>query len=146
MLTYELLTGASPFTVEGEKNIPVDISKRILKSQPPMPRFFSKHAKDFILKLLNKVPGKRLGANGACEVKAHAFFEGLNWSDLAAKRVAAPFKPNISDELDTNNFAEEFTKQDAHDSPALVPTVQNVENLFRVSLLVVVDRKAICGR
>lgn len=131
VLTYELLTGASPFTVEGEKNIPVDISKRILKSQPPMPRFFSKHAKEFILKLLNKTPAKRLGANGAGDVKNHPFFEGLNWSDLAAKKIPAPFKPNISNELDTNNFAEEFTKQDANDSPAVVPTAQNVENMFR---------------
>ena len=37
VLTYELLTGASPFTVEGEKNVPADISKRILKSQPSKP-------------------------------------------------------------------------------------------------------------
>lgn len=27
VLCYELLTGASPFTVEGEKNIPSEISK-----------------------------------------------------------------------------------------------------------------------
>ena len=132
VLTYELLTGASPFTVEGEKNVPVDISKRILKSQPPIPRFFSKNAKDLILKLLNKVPTKRLGGvHGASEIKMHPFFEGLNWSDLAAKKVPAPFKPNICNELDTNNFAEEFTKQDATDSPAVVPTSHNAQNLFR---------------
>lgn len=132
VLTYELLTGASPFTVEGEKNVPSDISKRILKSQPPMPRFFSKNAKDFILKLLNKTPSKRLGANGAPEVKAHPFFETINWTDLANKRIPAPFKPNICNELDTTNFAEEFTKQIPADSPAIVPNISNSENLFRV--------------
>lgn len=133
----KLLTGASPFTVEGEKNVPVDISKRILKSQPPMPRFFSKNAKDLILKLLNKVPSKRLGGvHGAAEIKMHPFFEGLNWPDLAAKKVPAPFKPNICNELDTNNFAEEFTKQDATDSPAIVPTTHNAQNLFRVGLII----------
>ena len=131
MLTYELLTGASPFTVEGEKNIPSDISKRILKSQPPMPRFFSKHAKDFILKLLNKTPSKRLGASGANEVKSHLFFEGIKWDDLLKKKVPAPFKPNICNELDTTNFADEFTKQIPTDSPALVPASVNGENLFR---------------
>ncbi len=131
MLTYELLTGASPFTVEGEKNIPSDISKRILKSQPPMPRFFSKHAKDFILKLLNKAPSKRLGAAGANEVKSHPFFEGIKWDDLLKKKIPAPFKPNICNELDTTNFADEFTKQVPADSPALVPTSTNGENLFR---------------
>ena len=130
-MTYELLTGASPFTVEGEKNIPSDISKRILKSQPPMPRFFSKHAKDFILKLLNKTPSKRLGASGAHEVKSHPFFEGIKWDDLLRKRVPAPFKPNLCNELDTTNFADEFTKQVPADSPALVPSSLNGENLFR---------------
>eukprot|EP00091_Calanus_sinicus_P006035 TRINITY_DN16622_c0_g1_i1.p2 TRINITY_DN16622_c0_g1~~TRINITY_DN16622_c0_g1_i1.p2 ORF type:complete len:208 (+),score=27.15 TRINITY_DN16622_c0_g1_i1:172-795(+) len=42
VLTYELLTGASPFTVEGEKNTQQEISKRILKSEAPMPSFLLK--------------------------------------------------------------------------------------------------------
>ena len=42
VLTYELLTGASPFTVEGEKNTQQEISKRILKCEPPMPDFLSR--------------------------------------------------------------------------------------------------------
>jgi ribosomal protein S6 kinase alpha-5 len=37
VLTYELLTGASPFTVEGEKNTQQEISRRILKTTPPIP-------------------------------------------------------------------------------------------------------------
>ena len=61
VLTYELLTGASPFTVEGEKNTQQEISKRILKSEAPMPGFLSDDVKDFILKLLVKEPRKRLG-------------------------------------------------------------------------------------
>jgi ribosomal protein S6 kinase alpha-5 len=83
---------------------------------------------------LNKIPGKRLGANGAYEVKSHQFFDGINWDDLAKKKVPAPFKPNIINELDTSNFADEFTKQIPADSPAIVPTGDN--NLFRVSLLI----------
>ncbi len=129
VLTYELLTGASPFTVEGEKNVPAEISRRILKSNPPIPRSFSKCAKDFILRLLVKQPAKRLGANGAGEVKAHPFFDGINWNDLASRKTPTPFKPLISNELDTGNFADEFTKQLATDSPAIVP---NGDNLFRV--------------
>jgi ribosomal protein S6 kinase alpha-5 len=130
VLTYELLTGSSPFTLDGEKNVPADISKRILKCQPVIPRSFSKRSKDFILKLLNKVPSKRLGANGANEVKSHPFFDNINWDDLAHKRVPAPFKPIICNELDTNNFADEFTRQRATDSPAILPPL-NDENLFR---------------
>ncbi|KAJ8926220.1 hypothetical protein NQ314_021429 [Rhamnusium bicolor] len=43
VLTYELLTGASPFTVEGERNTQQEISRRILKTTPPIPdcKFYS---------------------------------------------------------------------------------------------------------
>lgn len=37
VLTYELLTGASPFTVEGERNTQQEISRRILRTTPPIP-------------------------------------------------------------------------------------------------------------
>ena len=61
VLTYELLTGASPFTVEGDRNTQPDISKRILNLEPMMPDFLSSEVKDFIPKLLVKEPRKRLG-------------------------------------------------------------------------------------
>merc|ERR550532_3653565 len=61
VVTYELLTGACPFTIEGEKNTQQEISKRILKSEAPMPGFLSDDVKDFILKLLVKEPRSRLG-------------------------------------------------------------------------------------
>ena len=61
VLTYELLTGASPFTVEGDKNTQADISKRIINAEPLMPDFLSPDVRDFILKLLVKDPRKRLG-------------------------------------------------------------------------------------
>jgi ribosomal protein S6 kinase alpha-5 len=61
VLTYELLTGASPFTIEGDKNTQQDISKRIINADPMMPEMLSPEVKDFILKLLIKDPRKRLG-------------------------------------------------------------------------------------
>lgn len=61
VLCYELLTGASPFTVDGDKNSQSEISKRILKSTPPMLNTIQPKANDFITKLLNKDPAQRLG-------------------------------------------------------------------------------------
>ncbi|XP_070578198.1 ribosomal protein S6 kinase alpha-5-like [Ptychodera flava] len=123
VLTYELLTGASPFTVEGERNSQPEISKRILKSSPPMLAMFSTEVKDFILKLLQKDPKKRLGSgpSGADEIKKHPFFKSIDWDDLAARKVPPPFKPRINGEMDTSNFAEEFTNMIPADSPAAVP-------------------------
>ncbi|XP_059544120.1 ribosomal protein S6 kinase alpha-5 isoform X2 [Myotis daubentonii] len=131
VLMYELLTGASPFTVDGEKNSQAEISRRILKSEPPYPQDMSALAKDLIQRLLMKDPKKRLGCGprDADEIKEHLFFQKINWDDLAAKKVPAPFKPVIRDELDVSNFAEEFTEMDPTYSPAALP--QNSERLFQ---------------
>jgi len=131
VLTYELLTGASPFTVEGEKNTQQEISKRILKSEAPMPSFLSEDVKDFILKLLVKDPRKRLGggATDAEEVKSHRFFRTINWDDLLRKNIPAPFVPKITNDTDVSNFSEEFTSMIPADSPGITPP--NVEKVFK---------------
>ena len=129
VLTYELLTGASPFTVDGEKNSQSEISKRIQKSNPPIPKSFSHDVKDLILRLLTKDPMSRMGATGAAEIKKHPFFRKLNWDDLAERKVKAPFAPKIHNELDTSNFSDEFTNMVPADSPAVVPLKS--ENIFR---------------
>ncbi|RWS28116.1 ribosomal protein S6 kinase-like protein [Leptotrombidium deliense] len=123
VLTYELLTGASPFTVEGEKNTQQEISRRILKSHPPIPNHMSSEVQDFINRLLIKDPKKRLGGgrDDAWELKRHPFFRQINWNDLSKRIIKAPFTPKINGELDVSNFAEEFTSMVPTDSPAVVP-------------------------
>ncbi|XP_069750020.1 ribosomal protein S6 kinase alpha-5-like isoform X6 [Narcine bancroftii] len=123
ILMFELLTGASPFTLEGEKNSQGEVSRRILQSDPPLPSEISPVCRDLIQKLLVKDPKKRLGSGpkGTLEIKRHPFFKGLNWDDLLAKKIPAPFKPVIRSEMDVGNFAEEFTEMDPTYSPASVP-------------------------
>ncbi|XP_039625304.1 ribosomal protein S6 kinase alpha-4 [Polypterus senegalus] len=123
ILMFELLTGASPFTLEGEKNSQAEVSRRIMRCDPPYPHEMSPLARDLLHKLLVKDPRKRLGSGpqGAAEIKSHPFFKGLNWVDLAAKKIAAPFEPEIRNELDVSNFAEEFTGMDPTYSPASTP-------------------------
>ncbi|CAF0901123.1 unnamed protein product [Adineta steineri] len=129
VLTFELLTGASPFTVDGDRNTQPDISKRIVKNQPLIPNHISKKAKDFILKLLMKNPKRRLGSKGLEDIKRHPFFgSDMDWDAIAQKRIQAPIKPKLKDEMDTSNFADEFTRLPITDSPGLAPPT---ESLFR---------------
>ena len=123
VLTYELLTGASPFTVEGDRNTQQDISHRILNREPLMPYFLGPDVKDFILRLLVKDPRKRLGGGptDAQEVKSHKFFCPINWDDLLRKNIPAPFIPKITSTMDVSNFSEEFTNMPVVDSPSAVP-------------------------
>lgn len=51
--------------------------------------------------------------------------------DLLLKKIKPPFIPKIRNELDTSNFAEEFTKMAPTDSPAIVPP--NFDKIFKVS-------------
>ena len=106
VLTYELLTGASPFTVEGDRNTQPDISKRILNLEPMMPDFLTPDVKDFILRLLIKDPRKRLGGGplDAEEVKRHKFFTSINWDDLLKRNIPAPFIPRISSTTDVSKL------------------------------------------
>ncbi|CAF5046058.1 unnamed protein product, partial [Rotaria magnacalcarata] len=102
---------------------------RIIKNQPLIPNHISKVAKDFILKLLIKNPKRRLGTKGLEDIKRHPFFgPDMDWDAIAQKRVPAPIKPKIKDEMDTSNFADEFTRLPLTDSPGLAPPT---ESLFR---------------
>lgn len=237
ILMFELLTGASPFTLEGERNSQSEVSKwvlpiitmiwvsvsrvhflihscstncsaivwhvivlntvnilklhldfviqnlvrgyfyfcdhffstwsirRILRCDPPFPSMIGPTAQDLLRKLLVKDPHRRLGSGprGSEDIKAHSFFkvlltwpanhsnislphcplgvtpclcffvpsQGLNWADLAQKKVASPFKPELRGELDVGNFAEEFTGMDPVYSPASTPP--STGRLFKVS-------------
>ncbi|CAL8308989.1 unnamed protein product [Gadus morhua 'NCC'] len=131
ILMFELLTGASPFTLEGERNSQSEVSKRILRCDPPFPSIIEPVAQDLLKKLLVKDPHRRLGSGprGAQDIKAHPFFKGLSWAELAEKKVASPFKPELKNELDTGNFAEEFTGMDPVYSPAVTPP--STDRLFQ---------------
>lgn len=56
--------------------------------------------------------------------------QGIDWDLLARKEVPAPFVPKIDHELDTGNFADEFIRMDAIDSPAIIP--MDAEKIFKV--------------
>lgn len=132
VLAYELLTGSSPFTVEGERNSQQEITRRILKSDPPIPDYLGKDVASFLSGLLEKDPRKRLGGgkDDAKELKRHPFFKTLDWEKLYRKEIPAPFRPVIRNELDVSNFAEEFTTMIPTDSPCIVPECDE-EDLFK---------------
>jgi hypothetical protein len=56
------------------------------------------------------------GPNGTKNIRNHPFFAGINWDDLYNKKIAPPFRPNVSSDTDTSYFDEEFTRQAPVDS------------------------------
>uniref|UniRef100_A0A3P8SM77 Ribosomal protein S6 kinase n=1 Tax=Amphiprion percula TaxID=161767 RepID=A0A3P8SM77_AMPPE len=123
--------------------------ERILRCDPPFPSMIGSTAQDLLKKLLVKDPHKRLGSGprGAEDIKAHHFFKGLNWADLAQKKVSSPFKPELKSELDVGNFAEEFTGMDPVYSPASTPP--STDRLFQgysfVAPSILFNKNAVMG-
>ena len=61
----------------------------------------------------------------------------MNWDLLAEKKITAPFKPKINNEMDTSNFSEEFTNMIPADSPAVVPL--NSDKIFKVKQIIYIS-------
>lgn len=132
VLCYEMLTGVSPFMVdEDQPQRNRTTAKQILGMNPDMAWIFSDDARDFIRRLLNKDPSKRLGSGptGIDAIKAHKFFNGIDWAKLANKEMDAPYQPIVEHPLDTRNFDQEFTKRPAIEEHVEPP--RNHERFFR---------------
>lgn len=69
----------------------------LLEDLPPV-------AADFIDRLLQLDPRKRLGANGVKEIKEHPFFEGINWDTLLSEPMGDVFIPRPENTQDTSYF------------------------------------------
>lgn len=98
-IIYELITGIAPFNGDNVQAI----FSNILNHQIEWPiSGMSPEAKDLISRLLELSPEKRLGTNGAAEVKAHPFFKDINWETLRLQ--PPPFLPILASEDDTSFF------------------------------------------
>ncbi|KAK7284130.1 hypothetical protein RJT34_18870 [Clitoria ternatea] len=107
-IMYEMLVGYPPFYSDD----PMSTCRKIVnwRSHLKFPEEvrLSPEAKALISRLLCNV-NQRLGSNGASEIKAHPFFQGVEWDKLY--QMEAAFIPEVNDELDTQNF-EKFEEAD----------------------------------
>lgn len=112
VLFYEMLTGLPPF-YDQDTN---EMYRKILQDPLRFPDDMDREARSLLQGLLIRDPKKRLGINGAGEIKAHPFFAQIDWKRLMAKKYAAPFKPAVESATDTSNFDQEFTSEEPTDS------------------------------
>jgi serum/glucocorticoid-regulated kinase 2 len=112
-LLYEMCAGLPPFY---DENVEV-MYEKIMTETLSFPRHFVPETRDLLARMLERDVTKRLGYNGAEEIKAHKFFAGLDWDAVLAKAVKPAFVPPASrGEADVGNFEEEFTTQAPVDS------------------------------
>ncbi|MCO5582493.1 hypothetical protein L7F22_036390 [Adiantum nelumboides] len=107
-IMFEMLVGYPPFCSDDQMITCRKIIywRKYLKF--PEEARLSPEAKDLMCRLLCDVD-HRLGTRGATEVKAHPWFRGISWETLYDMEAA--YKPEVKDELDTQNF-ENFEEVD----------------------------------
>ncbi|KAL1981158.1 hypothetical protein VTN96DRAFT_3005 [Rasamsonia emersonii] len=129
VLLYEMLTGLPPFYDENTN----EMYRKILQEPLTFPSqdIVPAAARDLLTRLLDRDPQRRLGANGAAEIKAHHFFSNIDWRKLLQRKYEPSFKPNVVDARDTANFDREFTSEAPQDSYVEGPTLsQTMQQQF----------------
>lgn len=115
-LLFEMLGGLPPFfTNSDDREI---LFRAILESRIKMPVGLSSSAKRILAEFLCRDPNKRLGSKGdMAEIKAHPFYKSVDWDLLCARKLTAPWKPQIGSlSRDTRYFDEEFTQMSVRTS------------------------------
>jgi serine/threonine protein kinase len=107
VLIFEFLTGYPPFHSVNES----ELFQQILGASVefPLGGCVSEEAKDFVYRLLERDPAKRLGfRGGVAEVRAHPLFDDVNWNVLYRKQLQLPFAPEIEEALSEKTIAAAF--------------------------------------
>ena len=101
VMGYEFMMGVRPYLGTNRKEIKEKImAKQVVIHRKDIKNGWGVEASDFINRLLQRKPGKRLGAHGASEVKNHIWFKNYNWNDLYNKKLIAPYIPSNEDNFD----------------------------------------------
>jgi serine/threonine protein kinase len=100
VLIYEMLVGSPPFCADNYHSI--------MRGKYPRPPSHKVQAENIISLLLVQAHTERLGAGrtGHREVQSHAFFDGVDWDALEARRLPMPWVPEIGADTDTSMFDE----------------------------------------
>lgn len=96
--------GHPPFFADNQ----LDIYHSIMRGKYPRPPILKAEADNIISLFLVQSHTERLGASrtGHREVQAHAFFKGVDWDALEARRLPMPWVPEIGGDTDTSMFDE----------------------------------------
>jgi serine/threonine protein kinase len=86
VLLYEMLVGKLPFY---DFDVAIMLSK-IVRTPVKVPSSVSTQATQLLTRLLDKDPSTRLGAGGTNEIKAHPFFQEIDWEAAYQRKLRPP--------------------------------------------------------
>jgi len=102
VIFFEMLVGYAPFCAQDTQEVCFKILNHEKYLEVPSDVTLSKEATDLINRMISD-SDKRLGKNGADEIKAHPFFKDVDWEHIR-ETMKPPFVPEIKNDYDTKYF------------------------------------------
>jgi len=106
-LVYEMLTGLPPFYSQDVQ----EMYRKIMTEKLKFPQTMSENAVALLEALLQRDVNLRL--KDPPQIKQHAFFQGINWDALFAKKVPPPYIPPVTSEDDISQIDPVFVEEPA---------------------------------
>lgn len=102
ILIFEMLAGYPPYYDEN----PFGIYQKVLAGKIEFPKHLDVKAKDLVKKLLMHDRAKRFGClkNGAEDIQKHKWYRGIEWDQVAARKVKPAYIPAVRAPDDTSMF------------------------------------------
>ncbi|KAG0321353.1 camp-dependent protein kinase catalytic subunit [Linnemannia gamsii] len=99
---FEMLAGYPPFYDDDL----FKMCQKIVDGEMRYPKYFDGLAKDLLKRLLVSDLTKRFGnlRDGCHDIRNHAWFEGVDWSMVLRREIAAPFVPDVKWDGDASCF------------------------------------------
>ena len=98
VLTFELIFGVKPYNGKNREEIKEKVKNKEIvlnKRSKNIKEKLSKESIDFISKLMQSDPNKRLGyLGGINDIKKHPWLININWKELYNFKLKAPFIPS----------------------------------------------------
>ena len=126
VICYEMMIGKLPYLGKGLE----DTKKLVMANQVKIKKFgipkdWSLDAADFINKLIQRKPNKRLGYNNFDEIKNHPWLNNIDWKKLYLHELKSPFVPELNREIFISYFNDK--KKEYEDSKISLERYKNIE-------------------
>ena len=136
VIGYEFMIGHRPYYGRNRKQV-----KDFILSYQAKIKFnnkkkgWSENSRDFINRLLQRRPVKRLGYNGIKELKNHLWLKDINWELLRKKKVRAPYIPKEGKDYFDKQYCQEEKTKDNYKNTINISEYQHLfENYTYINL------------
>jgi serine/threonine protein kinase len=126
VIVYEFMLGKRPYTGKTRRDIrDAMLAKQVQVSPADLPSGWNLSVCDFINRLLQRKPQKRLGFTGIHEILKHAWLKPVDFHEIYNKNCSSPYIPGNRDNFDQRQVSSGWNDEGEQVDLQLI-TVQNL--------------------